>query len=87
MDLDLYFPSYLLKTNDVCITWRCNEIFLDGEQAMKANNVVRLPSNMVHEQVVGGFDALDILACLRTIWKNKKQHWPPFTASFLLMPK
>jgi len=51
----------------------CNEILLDGEQAMKPNSVVRIPSNMVHGAIVGelGCDAIDIFWPARTDYLEK----------------
>jgi gluconolactonase len=41
---------------------QCEEILLDGKQTMKANDVVRIPANLVHGAEIGdlGCDAIDI---------------------------
>jgi len=53
----------------------CNEILLDGKQAMKANDVVRIPGNMVHGAEIGEFgcDALDIFWPARTDYLEKQK--------------
>ena len=53
----------------------CNEMLLDGEQAMKANDVVRIPSNMVHGAKISdvGCDALDIFWPARTDYLEKEK--------------
>ena len=53
----------------------CNEILLDGEQAMKVNNVVRIPGNMVHGAKIGelGCDALDIFWPARPDYLEKQK--------------
>ncbi len=51
----------------------CNEIVLDGEQAMKPNDVVRIPYNMVHGAKISdlGCDALDIFWPARADYSEK----------------
>jgi gluconolactonase len=53
----------------------CDEILLDGKQAMKANDVVRIPSNMVHGAEIGelGCDALDIFWPARADYLEKEK--------------
>ena len=58
------FPHHIHPEEQMMFVLRgtCNEILLDGEQAMKSSSVVRIPSNMVHGAIIGelGCDALDI---------------------------
>ena len=62
MDPQSVFPHHIHPEEQVMFVLRgeCDEIILDGEQAMKANSMVRIPSNMVHGAKIGdlGCDAL-----------------------------
>ena len=64
MDPGSVFPHHIHPEEQMMFVLRgeCSEIILDGEQAMKANSVVRIPGNMVHGAKIGelGCDALDI---------------------------
>lgn len=53
----------------------CNEILLDDEQSMKAGDVVRIPSNMVHGAKMSdvGCDALDIFWPARADYSEKEK--------------
>jgi len=53
----------------------CDEILLDGKQAMKVNDVVRIPANMVHGAEIGalGCDALDIFWPARADYLEKEK--------------
>ena len=53
----------------------CSEILLDGEQTMKAGDVVRIPGNMVHGAKIGnlGCDALDLFWPARQDYLDKEK--------------
>jgi len=53
----------------------CNEILLDEKKSMKANDVVRIPSNMVHGAEISdlGCDALDIFWPARADYLEKEK--------------
>jgi gluconolactonase len=53
----------------------CDEILLDGKQAMKVNDVVRIPANMVHGAEIGatGCEALDIFWPARVDYLEKEK--------------
>lgn len=53
----------------------CDEILLDGEQAMKPGDVVRIPSNMVHGANIGdlGCDAIDMFWPARKDYLDKEK--------------
>lgn len=53
----------------------CDEILLDGEQAMKPGDVVRIPSNMVHGANIGdlGCDAIDMFWPARADYLEKEK--------------
>ena len=69
------FPHHIHPEEQMMFVLRgtCNEILLDGEQAMKPNSVVRIPANMVHGAIVGelGCDAIDIFWPARTDYLEK----------------
>lgn len=75
MDPNSFFPHHIHPEEQMMFVLRgaCNEILLDGEQAMKANSVVRIPANMVHGARIGdlGCDALDIFWPARTDYLDK----------------
>ena len=77
MDPNSIFPHHIHPEEQVMFVLRgeCNEIILDGEQPMKANSVVRLPSNMVHGARIGelGCDALDIFWPARADYLEKQK--------------
>jgi gluconolactonase len=77
MDPNSTFPHHIHPEEQMMFVLRgeCNEIILDGEQAMKANSVVRLPSNMVHGAKIGelGCDALDIFWPARPDYLEKQK--------------
>jgi gluconolactonase len=77
MDPNSTFPHHIHPEEQMMFVLRgeCNEIILDGEQAMKTNSVVRLPSNMVHGAKIGDFgcDALDIFWPARPDYLEKQQ--------------
>lgn len=77
MDPQSTFPHHIHPEEQMMFVLRgkCNEIILDGEQAMKANDVVRLPSNMVHGAKIGnlGCDALDIFWPARADYLEKQK--------------
>jgi gluconolactonase len=53
----------------------CDEILLDGEQAMKPGDVVRIPYNMVHGAKIGdlGCDAIDMFWPARADYLEKEK--------------
>ena len=77
MDPGSVFPHHIHPEEQMMFVLRgeCNEIILDGEQAMKANSVVRLPDNMVHGAKIGDFgcDALDIFWPARPDYLEKQK--------------
>ncbi|GAB2973240.1 hypothetical protein GCM10027049_04070 [Mucilaginibacter puniceus] len=64
MDPGSTFKHHIHPEEQIMFVLRggCDEILLDGKQAMKANDVVRIPSNLVHGAEIGdlGCDAIDI---------------------------
>ena len=77
MDPGSVFPHHIHPEEQMMFVLRgeCSEIILDGEQAMKANGVVRLPGNMVHGAKIGelGCDALGyFLACPSRLFRKAK---------------
>jgi gluconolactonase len=77
MDPGSVFPHHIHPEEQMMFVLRgeCNEIILDGEQAMKANSVVRLPGNMVHGAKISelGCDALDIFWPARPDYLEKQK--------------
>ena len=77
MDPGSVFPHHIHPEEQMMYVLRgeCNEIILDGEQAMKANEVVRLPGNMVHGAKISelGCDALDIFWPARPDYLEKQK--------------
>ena len=77
MDPGSVFPHHIHPEEQMMFVLRgeCNEIILDGEQPMKANDVVRLPANMVHGAKIGelGCDALDIFWPARPDYLEKEK--------------
>jgi len=77
MEPNSTFPNHIHPEEQMMFALRgaCNEMLLDGEQAMKANDVVRIPSNMVHGAKISdvGCDALDIFWPARTDYLEKEK--------------
>ncbi len=75
MDPGSTFKHHIHPEEQIMFVLRggCDEILLDGEQAMKANDVVRIPANLVHGAKVGdlGCDALDIFWPARADYLEK----------------
>ncbi len=71
------FPHHIHAEEQLMFVLRgeCSEILLDGEQPMKANDVVRIPGNMVHGAKIGelGCDALDIFWPARPDYLEKEK--------------
>ncbi|HLG39363.1 MAG TPA: SMP-30/gluconolactonase/LRE family protein [Chitinophagaceae bacterium] len=71
------FPHHIHAEEQMMLVLRgaCDEILLDGKQAMKANDIVRIPSNMVHGAYIGelGCDALDIFWPARPDYLEKEK--------------
>ena len=76
MDPNSTFPHHIHPEEQMMFVLRgeCNEIIMDGEQVMKTNSLVRLPSNMVHGAKIGelGCDALDIFWPARADYLEKQ---------------
>jgi len=89
MDPESVFPHHIHPEEQMMFALRgeCNEIILDGEQAMKVNSVVRLPSNMVHGAKIGdlGCDALDIFWPARPDYLEKQK--AAFAAYHAIIPE
>jgi gluconolactonase len=77
MDPNSTFPHHIHPEEQMMFVLRgaCDEILLDGKQSMKANDVVRIPSNMVHGAEIGdlGCDALDIFWPARPDYLEKEK--------------
>jgi gluconolactonase len=77
MEPNSTFPRHIHPEEQIMFALRggCNEILLDGEQAMKANEVVRIPANMVHGAKISdvGCDALDIFWPARADYLEKEK--------------
>ena len=77
MDPGSTFPHHIHPEEQMMFVLRgaCDEILLDGKQSMKANDVVRIPSNMVHGAEIGdlGCDALDIFWPARADYLEKEK--------------
>lgn len=71
------FPHHIHPEEQMMFVLRggCDEILLDGKQAMKPNDVVRIPANMVHGAEIGelGCDALDIFWPARADYLEKEK--------------
>ncbi len=71
------FPEHIHPEEQMMFALRgaCDEILLDGKQSMKANDIVRIPSNMVHGAKIGelGCDALDIFWPARPDYLEKEK--------------
>lgn len=77
MDPNSIFPHHIHPEEQMMFVLRgaCDEILLDGKQAMKPNDVVRIPANMVHGAEIGelGCDALDIFWPARADYLEKEK--------------
>lgn len=77
MDPHSAFPHHIHPEEQMMLVLRgaCNEILLDGKQAMRANDVVRIPANMVHGAEISelGCDALDIFWPARADYQEKEK--------------
>jgi gluconolactonase len=77
MDPNADFPHHIHPEEQMMFVLRgsCEEILLDGKQSMKANDVVRIPGNMVHGAEIGalGCDALDIFWPARPDYLEKEK--------------
>jgi gluconolactonase len=77
MDPNSTFPHHIHPEEQMMFVLRgaCDEILLDGKQAMKPDDVVRIPGNMVHGAEIGdlGCDALDIFWPARADYLEKQK--------------
>jgi gluconolactonase len=77
MDPGALFDRHIHPEEQTMLVLRggCNEILLDGEQAMAKNDVVLIPGNMVHGAKVGdlGCDAIDIFWPARADYSEKEK--------------
>ena len=77
MEPNSVFPNHIHPEEQMMFALRgtCDEILLDGEQSMKANDAVRIPSNMVHGAKMSdlGCDALDIFWPVRADYLEKEK--------------
>jgi gluconolactonase len=77
MDPTSVFPHHIHPEEQMMFVLRgaCEEILLDGKQGMEANDVVRIPGNMVHGAEIGdlGCDALDIFWPARPDYLEKEK--------------
>src|SRR6188768_3421270 len=77
MDPNSTFPHHIHPEEQMMFVLRggCDEILLDGKQAMKVSDVVRIPGNMVHGAEIGdmGCDALDIFWPARADYLEKQK--------------
>ena len=77
MDPHSTFPHHIHPEEQMMFVFRgaCDEILLDGKQSMKANDLVRIPANMVHGAEIGdlGCDALDIFWPARADYLEKEK--------------
>lgn len=77
MDPNSTFPHHIHPEEQMMFLLRgaCDEILLDGKQAMKPGDVVRIPGNMVHGAEIGdlGCDALDIFWPSRADYLEKQK--------------
>jgi len=77
MDPGAVFDRHIHPEEQMMLVLRggCNEILLDGEQSMKKDDVVLIPSNMVHGANMSdlGCDAIDIFWPSRTDYAEKEK--------------
>ena len=89
MDPNSTFPHHIHPEEQMMFVLRgaCDEILLDGKQAMKPDDVVRIPGNMVHGAEIGdlGCDALDIFWPARADYLEKQK--TALTAYHAIIPE
>jgi gluconolactonase len=77
MDPHSIFANHIHPEEQMMFVLRgaCDEMLLDGKQAMKPNDIVRIPPNMVHGAEIGelGCDALDIFWPARPDYLEKEK--------------
>ena len=77
MDPGSVFERHIHPEEQMMLVLRggCDEILLDSEQAMKPNDVVLIPGNMVHGANIGdlGCDAIDIFWPARADYLEKEK--------------
>jgi gluconolactonase len=77
MDPGAVFKPHIHPEEQMTFVLRggADEILLDGKQGLKANDIVRIPANMVHGANVGplGCDALDIFWPARADYSEKEK--------------
>lgn len=77
MDPNSLFPHHIHPQEQMMFVLRgaCDEILLDGQQAIKGGDVVRIPANMVHGAKIGelGCDALDVFWPARADYLEKEK--------------
>jgi gluconolactonase len=77
MDPGSVFERHIHPEEQMMMVLRgeCSEILLDGEQTMKANDIVRIPGNMVHGANISklGCDALDLFWPARPDYLEKQK--------------
>jgi gluconolactonase len=77
MDPHSTFANHIHPEEQMMFVLRgaCDEMLLDGKQAMKPNDIVRIPANMVHGAEIGelGCDALDIFWPARPDYLEKEK--------------
>ena len=77
MDPNSVFPHHIHPEEQMMLVLRgaCEEFLLEGKQAMKTNDVVRIPGNMVHGAEIGdlGCDVLDIFWPARPDYLEKER--------------
>ena len=75
LDPNSAFPRHIHPEEQMMFTLRgaADEILLDGQQAVKANDIVRMPANVVHGANVGplGCDGVDIFWPARADYLDK----------------
>jgi gluconolactonase len=78
MEPNSTFPNHIHPEEQIMFALRggCDEVLLDGKQAMKADDVVRIPGNMVHGAKISdlGCDALDIFWPARADYLEKEKN-------------
>lgn len=76
MDPGAVFPNHAHPAAQMRLVLRgaCKETLADGEQTMKANDVVRLPANLLHGAKISdlGCDAIDVFWPARTDYLQKE---------------
>lgn len=89
MEPDADFPYHIHPEEQMMLVLRGGgrEMILDGEESVQENDVVRLPSNMVHGARIGelGLDVLDIFWPVRADYVEKKKE--ALTAYHAIIPE